>query len=530
LARSDSKSRTTNDRLQERLAKAMARSQSAARSAAESDGGSKGGSRSESPAGQKAPTHARSESRTSVDSRPPSTVGGTSAEELTRTSEDRGERKSSEIQSKLDGTTDLKEPEVVVIPATPSKEGKEFDEEEALPRFSIDSASTAPSHVSSDTPRNEIPPPANIAHAVDHKRTASQNSNASTTATRSLDEYEAENQQLRADYEVAELRRQEEIHSYTERIDALESKLQYLAREASNSAHKTAASAASGSAEKKLAEKDEQIALLMEEGQKLSKAELKYMTNIKKLRAKMAEDDKALKEAKTLQEKAEKAAQTERERAKRAAEVEKRANEKMRQLSRLEKEVDNVKAERDTSASDIAALQAQLKEANARADDAEKRVQTHALEAEKKRAADLADDLTSLKIEKEIGEEQSRTKLRELTGKMEREKERSRITELELKGELTMLESKMEVLRAQAEEVSSGATGDAQVKLLRQIETLQSQYAIASENWQGIEGTLMSRVSALEKERDELSKKESDVRRKARELVSTQELLIINLN
>lgn len=79
------------------------------------------------------------------------------------------------------------------------------------------------------------------------------------------------------------------------------------------------------------------------------------------------------------------------------------------------------------------------------------------------------------------------------------------------------LESKLELLRSRSEEVSSSATGDSQAKLLRQIETLQTQYALASENWQGIEGTLTSRVAALEKDRDETAKRESDVRRKARE-------------
>lgn len=49
---------------------------------------------------------------------------------------------------------------------------------------------------------------------------------------------------------------------------------------------------------------------------------------------------------------------------------------------------------------------------------------------------------------------------------------------------------------------------------------MQTQYAVASENWQGIEGTLTSRVAALEKDRDEIAKRESDVRRKAREVNS----------
>jgi predicted nucleic acid-binding Zn-ribbon protein len=82
------------------------------------------------------------------------------------------------------------------------------------------------------------------------------------------------------------------------------------------------------------------------------------------------------------------------------------------------------------------------------------------------------------------------------------------------------LESKLELLRSRTEEATSSATGDSQAKLLRQIETLQTQYSLASENWQGIETTLTSRVVALEKDRDETAKRESDVRRKARDVNS----------
>jgi TATA element modulatory factor len=89
-----------------------------------------------------------------------------------------------------------------------------------------------------------------------------------------------------------------------------------------------------------------------------------------------------------------------------------------------------------------------------------------------------------------------------------------------MKGEIHVLESKLEAVRARAEEASSGAVGDAQAKLLRQIETLQTQYSVASENWQGIEASLMARSANLEKERDEALRRESDMRKKARETVS----------
>lgn len=85
---------------------------------------------------------------------------------------------------------------------------------------------------------------------------------------------------------------------------------------------------------------------------------------------------------------------------------------------------------------------------------------------------------------------------------------------------LENLEAKLEVLRLKSEEISSSSTSDAQVKLLRQIETLQTQYSHASENWQSLEISLNSRVSAVEKERDDLAKREADVRRKSRETSS----------
>lgn len=83
------------------------------------------------------------------------------------------------------------------------------------------------------------------------------------------------------------------------------------------------------------------------------------------------------------------------------------------------------------------------------------------------------------------------------------------------------MESRLEAFRARVEEASAGTSGDVHAKLLRQIETLQNQYAVASENWQGIEGSLLTRITALERERDEIAKRESDIRRKAREAVGS---------
>lgn len=338
---------------------------------------------------------------------------------------------------------------------------------------------------------------------------------------KSPEEYDVLLKQLQSDFETSELHRQEEVHGYIERIDALQAKLQYLAKESADSARKASNAAPPGSLEKKLADKEEQVALLMEEGQKLSKKELAHLTTIKKLRAKVQEDAKDLAEAKRKQEKAEKDAAFAFERLRRAEGSEKRVIEKQRIISQLQKEIDTLKSEKDSKDTTIASLKVQFEEAAVQEKEAETKLAHESSLFEKKRALDLEDDIANLKIEKSLVAERAQSQIKELREKMDKDAERARITELEMRTEQQMLESKLEVMRARAEEVSSGATGDAQAKLLRQIETLQTQYAVASENWQGIEASLVARATNLEKERDEAARREADIRKKAREVVSS---------
>ena len=333
------------------------------------------------------------------------------------------------------------------------------------------------------------------------------------------EEYEKLIDQMRLDYEAAELRRQEETHMYLERIDALQSKVHYLTKEAAEVAKRASAEAPIGSIEHQMAAKDEKIALLIEEGQKLSQTELKHMSIIKKLRAKSTDDDKAVADSKRTTEGYEKSAREAHDRAKRAESAEKRALERLKSLGRTEKDLEDVSVDRDAKEMLIQDLQIELSRVTSSAKEAEVKANAEALAAEKRYAADLTDELSSIKIEKELAEKEHLNKVRELKGKAEREKERSRVADIERQGEQSILESRLEAYRARAEEASADQKGDIQAKLLRQVETLQNQYAVASENWQGIEGSLLSRVTTLEKERDDIAKREADIRRKAREMV-----------
>ncbi|KAI3284843.1 hypothetical protein DTO002I6_8962 [Penicillium roqueforti] len=323
---------------------------------------------------------------------------------------------------------------------------------------------------------------------------------------------------LKAEHKTAESQWQEEMHGYIERIDALQSKLKYLAKDAAESAKNAAANATPGSAQKQLLEKDEKIALLLEEGQKLSKSEMDHRTVIKKLRQQLTENTKSQIEMKRKTDKLERDLVNSEARTKRAEAAEKRATESLSSQTKSTKDLEAVTNERNALSQTVQEMKSQLSRAVSRAETAETKANSDALELERQRATELDEELCNLKIERDITEEKSKREITELKEKVEQEKERARMLEAELKGEQSVLESKMETLRSRAEEASSGATGETQAKLLRQIETLQTQYAAASGNWHTLEGSLLSRLASVEKERDDAGRREADLRKKIREM------------
>ena len=320
---------------------------------------------------------------------------------------------------------------------------------------------------------------------------------------------------LQSQHEEAERMWKEELQTYTERIDAMQAKLLYLTKEAFANAKLASSDAPVGSLEKKILERDERIALLMEEGQKLSKTEFNHMNTIKRMRTQAAESQKTQKSLRAQIEKAERDKLIATELARRAETATKRTEEQAASISRSEKELSAVTRERNALNATVADIKAQLARAMSRAEAAESKSQTDALDRERSQVAELKDDLSSQKIEAELRENKLRRELKDTKESLEREKGVSQALETQLRGEQSVLERKLESLRSQAEEVTS--TGDSQAKLLRQIETLQTQYAVASENWQGIESSLLTRLSSVEKERDSVVAREEDFRRKVRD-------------
>ncbi|KAG6066327.1 hypothetical protein E4U32_006249 [Claviceps aff. humidiphila group G2b] len=351
-----------------------------------------------------------------------------------------------------------------------------------------------------------------VSQGTDEARPSLSEQNSSVLAAN--DEIQSE---LTKELQDLKDRHHEEIREHLERIDSLESKLQYLSKTATETAKTAVSSAPSGSPEQKLAEKDEKIALLMEEGQKLSANEHKLRTTTKKLRALLGENEKQLADLKTKRDKAISDAEALRSRLDGSEEAERRQEEANRVAASLRKEIDSLK--RDNSKKDDAHRRSELewKKKMEQAETSHRDALNKALAAERQKQKALEEANSALSAEKEAAAEQARQDEIEWREKLERAHERARKTENELKAELLAVEGKLEAMRVAAEEASAGNGGEAQVKMFRQMETLQSQYTSARENWQGIEASLIAKSTGLEKERDEAQRRESEMRKKARD-------------
>lgn len=332
-------------------------------------------------------------------------------------------------------------------------------------------------------------------------------------------DYKAAFERLQADHVAAEKNWQDDLHAYIERIDALHSKLHYLANEAAHSARTAVAAAEPDTPERRLREKDQQIVALLSEGHQLSKTDLEHRTTIKQLRQYIADNTKSNADARRRTDQLQAALSRMTDRAKQAEAASRRANGRLATLSSTQKELDTTIADRTALRATLTELRGQLAAATARADAAERHAAAESAAAERRKAVELEDDLASARVERELAEQKLRRELAAQADTLERERERARTAEAERRRDVGALEAKLEGLRTRAEEVSSSGAGDAHANLLRQVEVLQAQYSAASENWQGIESALMARVAGIERERNEAVAQEAELRKKLRETV-----------
>ncbi|KAM0339822.1 hypothetical protein ACHAPU_010775 [Fusarium lateritium] len=476
-----------NDRLQARLAKAIASrtSQSSPRSSIDT---ARGSVDKERPASTEPVA-----TRQSTDVAEPETPAeaSTSVVELSSAPVEEQPKQSEEAEIKEENDQDVQHhmPTPIIVEPPPDAIPEDASTQEA-----VDKSDTQPK------PRN---------NELDHNEPAE---------TQQTSHVSAESQQKDQDTSQADRARLEEVQEYIEHIDSLQAKLQFLSKNAAEAAKQAANSADAGSLERKLAEKDEKIALLMEEGQKLSTSEQKFRTTIRKLRSQIADNERQANEIKKDKEKAVAEAEMLRSRIVSKEEQEKRNEEVRKASAALQKEIGALKKDRTAKDEAYRRLEQESKTKAEQAQAAHTEAMNKASDTEKKRQKELDNTIATLRSEKEALVEKLRLAEVEWQEKLDRAVERGRNVEEELKLELRAAEGKLEAMRVAAEEASAGSGGD--IKLIRHIETLQSQYASASENWQGIETSLLTKAANLEKERDEAQRRESEMRKKARDSAS----------
>ncbi|CAM1507338.1 Fc.00g069790.m01.CDS01 [Cosmosporella sp. VM-42] len=488
-----SSSNRTNDRLQARLAKAMAAKNAQAAKTAHSPGETKSVASPRSSIDQG--------SRTSTD----------------RTSIDKEHTDNASEATVKDAPKTAAPMTVVDVakPATPEPQDSSKKDEVETPEHPTAEELTA-EPTPSDAPVSETATndDAQPEPAIETSETEQPDSEPASAAQR-----QAEISHITQELGNIKARQEDEIQEYVERIDSLQAKLQYLSKTATDAAKKAAAAAPAGSAERKLAEKDEKIAALLEEGRKLSNSEQKFRTTIRKLRTQLTDNEKQVDELKKDKDKA--ISESEALRSRMSSEEKEKLQEEARKVNaNLQREIDALKKDNAAKDETIRRLGHEIKTNTEQAEISTSDALNKLRATEQGKQKVLEDTIANLRTEKDSLSDKTRLETLEWQEKLDRAVERGRTVETELKHELRTMESKLEAMRTAAEEASSGSGGEAQVKLLRQIETLQSQYASASDNWQGIEASLLAKVANLEKERDEAQRRESEMRKKARDSAS----------
>ena len=231
---------------------------------------------------------------------------------------------------------------------------------------------------------------------------------------------------------------------YLERIDALEAKLRFMTQETIDLAQRAAGTAANGSSDQRLAEKDEKIALLMVEGQALSQAEIKNLALIKKLRSKSAEDEQLLRAMKRDCDEASKVTRGLRDRLDLTESILADSRARIRALEEAQSDIGGIKAKNAGHLVRIEELHKQLAEVeNTKTPECNSRLQ-ESLDVERKRAVGLESSLSAATRSRALCENQYEAQLKELQANFEREwereRERTKLVELELRREIQVSE------------------------------------------------------------------------------------------
>jgi TATA element modulatory factor len=227
-----------------------------------------------------------------------------------------------------------------------------------------------------------------------------------------------------------------ELHEYLEKIDALHAKVAYLSGQKLTEANAEIEANADDVAKQKAAEQEVKIAQLMQEGEKLSRTEMKHLTAIKKLRSRLQDEEKSSTDLRKRLERSEAEARDLRESLRATEAREKAADERNAGYVETQRQLESVKLERQDARREIQDLRRQLDESEKRADEAVKKAQTEKVEEQRRIITDLQDDLSNSRLEKRLVEDRVKKEMTSIKEEYGRQLDMAKLSEMELKSEL----------------------------------------------------------------------------------------------
>lgn len=243
---------------------------------------------------------------------------------------------------------------------------------------------------------------------------------------------------------------------------------------------------------RQLTSKDDKIQGLLQEGEKLSKVELRHSTTIKKLRSEKADADKTMTELNKKLEKANADLLQASQKDTKQTETEKRLQESVKLLSDLTeqqtKHINKLESEKIAFQKKYTKTEAALKKAledieqeRANAKLVAEQESAAALEKEIKANDRLHKELTKMKESAESLEARLRKEVRELQIALQTVEEHAGAREDGLRQEVADLQSRLQQSDYKMDDINT-SVDDATAPLLRQIEQLQTQHAMAIRN------------------------------------------------
>ncbi|KAL9537491.1 hypothetical protein MBANPS3_011736 [Mucor bainieri] len=279
---------------------------------------------------------------------------------------------------------------------------------------------------------------------------------------------------------------------------------------------------------KQLLAKDEKIQGLLHEGEKLSKVELKHSTTIKKLRLEKTETDKNVAELTKKLEKATLELSQASQKGTKQTENEKRLQESVKLLQDLTeqqtKHINKLESEKlatqkkltETEAS-LKKIQNSMEEERSKAKLEAEQVNAAALEKEIKANDRLHKELTKLKESAESLETKLRKEIRELQIALQTVEEQAGQREDGLRQELADLQTKLQQSDNRMDDINI-SVDEATAPLLRQIEELQSQHALAIKTRDQAEQSMVIRMQTAESERKRALEKDAKLQEEVKSL------------